>query len=127
MDNLTPIIKDLNKAVEIREKLKDLSTKTSDPVIEIIEYVLDYNIISSTSDILKVSRNIPEDIADLLSKKYDEKVNNSLNNFKYNDRYKYAGHYKNIEELNAKFGTDFNYRCIPEGAIVDSIPSLRRC
>lgn len=54
-----------------------------------------------------------------IEKEKEELKNNSFS--QSSDYYKYAGIYESLDELNRKFGTDFNSRCIPEGAIIKRV------
>ena len=81
MTNLDNLIKDLNKAVEIRRQVNDLNIKIDDPVEAIVKYALDTSIISSSSDIIKLAGKIPNEILQMISKEYDKKQANRINSY----------------------------------------------
>lgn len=116
---LDNIIKDLRRAEDF---MKDCNSKMkSSPIEEIIVYALENGIISSTEDIVYLATKLPEKLADLVIKKYDEyHSKKTTTRSSYSSEPDYSGVYSSLAELNAKYGTDFNCRCIPEGVIIRS-------
>lgn len=123
-EKLDSLINDLKRAEKVGKEISEISIKLNDPIEEIIKYGLEHSIISSSSDVVYISRNTSEYITDRVSEMFDEYMRKEKEEFnsrfssENSDYYKYAGVYSSLEELNAKFGTDFNYRCIPDGAII---------
>jgi len=116
---LDNIIKDLKRAEDFMKSCN--SKMKSSPVEEIIAYALENDIIFSTEDIVYLAMKLPESLSDLIIKRYDEyhrKKNTTKS--RYSPEPDYSGTYSSLAELNAKFGTDFNSRCIPAGAIIKS-------
>lgn len=119
-EKLRSLIDDLNRAEKLMSSvLNEIRTNISNPVEEIIKYGLEHSIISCTADVVYISKHVSDSISDLVIKMYDE-----YNNKKEAERRSlppelmYAGVYSSLDELNAKFGTDFNSRCIPSGVII---------
>lgn len=118
---LKGICNDLNKAYELKEQLNDIKSLKTDPITEIIQFGLNSKVITSSLDILEISQEIPMEVAKIIAKMYDKKISESKkNSFSSNPDYMYAGVYKSLDELNTKFGTDFNNRCIPAGVVISS-------
>lgn len=123
---LDNIINDLKRAEDF---MKNCNSKMKNsPVEEIIAYALENRMISSTEDIVYLAMKLPEELSDLVIKKYDEyyrKKDTTRSN--YSREFEYAGVYSSLAELNAKYGTDFNQRCIPEGVIIRNNINHGRC
>lgn len=120
MANLDSLIQDLKKANELRKEYENLSIKITDPVNEIIDYAIRTSIISSIQDVLEIAKSVPQEITNNIAKKMDQKYQEYQRKVDYDTRYQYAGSYRSLEELNRKFGTDFNERCIPDGVTIES-------
>lgn len=119
---LDNIVNDLNKAYKLKDSLKEIKSFKIDPIEEIISYALSLRIIKTTSDVLEISRKVPEEVSNLLAVMHDKKIQEIYNSESRSDPdYKYRGTYDSLAELNAKFGTDFNQRCIPNGVIIRGI------
>lgn len=123
-EKLDSLINDLNRAEKVREEISGMSVKLSDPIEELIDYGLKHSIISNSADVVYISKNTSDYITGRVTKMFDEHIEKEKEELKNNsfsqssDYYKYAGIYESLDELNRKFGTDFNSRCIPEGAII---------
>lgn len=123
-EKLDSLINDLKRAEKIGKEISEISIKLNDPIEEIIKYGLKHSIISSSSDVVYISKNTSEYITDIVSEMFDEHMRKEKEelsrrlSLEDSDDFKYAGVYSSLEELNAKFGTDFNNRCIPNGVII---------
>lgn len=123
-EKLDSLINDLKRAEKVGKEISEISIKLNDPIEEIIKYGLEHSIISSSSDVVYISRNTSEYITDRVSEMFDEHMRKEKEELSRrfsladSEDFKYAGVYSSLEELNAKFGTDFNNRCIPNGVII---------
>ncbi|MDO4283358.1 MAG: hypothetical protein Q4D02_06925 [Clostridia bacterium] len=59
-EELNSIINDLNQVEKMRSELSNIRTRISNPIEEIIQYGLEHFIISSTADVVYISKNISD-------------------------------------------------------------------
>ena len=115
-ENLSVFMSDIKKVIKAQEFINLIkTTNLKSPLDELLEYGLDWHIVNSSYDVVKICHEIPE-LENKLTTLYDEKINEKIvkSNSNYN---KYAGYYERIEDVPG-YESEWDNSCIPEGVII---------
>lgn len=119
MTQLEIFIEDCKRLLKMQESLDCIeTTKLKNPLDELLEYGIKYDIIENAHDLVKFSIQVPP-LAEKMSELYDDNINKKNRKAKRqrNEEYKYAGTYDKLSDVPG-YGTEWNSRCIPSGVVI---------